>query len=101
MANRERGEVELIVDGRACCMRLTLGALAELEGSLATGSLVGLVEKFEGGQVSARELLALLGAGLRGGGMQISDAELGGARIGGGAVAALKAGMALLEATFR
>lgn len=101
MANPERGEVDLVVDGRACTMRLTLGALSELESALAIGSLVALAEKFEGGEVSARELIALLGAGLRGGGVEISDAELASARIEGGAVAAMKAGVALLQATFR
>lgn len=101
MANPERGEVELVVDGQSRAMRLTLGGLAELESSLAAGSLVALAEKFEGGQVSAQELIALLGAGLRGGGTAISDAELASATIQGGAIAAMRAGMALLEATFR
>lgn len=101
MANPERGEVALVVDGRACVMRLTLGALAELEGVLSAGSMVALAEKFEGGEISAGELIALLGAGLRGGGIEISDAELAAARIEGGAVTAMRAGMALLEATFR
>lgn len=90
-----------MVDGRDFTMRLTLGALAELESELSTGSLVAVAEKFEGGEISARDLIALLGAGLRGGGADISDAELAAARIEGGAVAAMKAGMALLEGTFR
>ena len=101
MANPERGEVELVVDGRACPMRLTLGGLAELESRLEVGSLIALAERFDGGQVSARELIALIGEGLRGGGAEISDAELARAKIEGGALAATRAGMALLAATFR
>ena len=101
MANPERGEVELVVDGQPRRMRLTLGALAELEGRLETGSLVALAERFESGRMSARELTALLGAGLRGAGQDISDEDLARADIGGGAVAAVRAGLSLLEATFR
>ena len=101
MANPERGEVELVIDGRARAMRLTLGGLAELENRLEVGSLIALAEKFDGGQVSAGELIALLGAGLRGGGADISDADLASAEIEGGALAATRAGMALLAATFR
>lgn len=101
MANSARGEVALVVDGEARVMRLTLGALAELEAALAVGSLVALAEKFEAGQVSAGELIALLGAGLRGGGAAVSDEALAAADIEGGAVGAMKAGMALLAVTFR
>lgn len=101
MVNPARGEVELVVDGQPCSMRLTLGALAELEAQLEVGSLVALAERFESGTVSAAELIALLGAGLRGGGAEISDAELAKAELAGGAIGAMKAGLALLSATFR
>lgn len=101
MANAARGEVELVVDGERHAMRLTLGALAELEARLEAGSLVALAERFDSGEIRAGELLALLGAGLRGAGHQISDEGLARAEIGGGAVAAMKAGLALLSATFR
>lgn len=101
MANPERGEVALTVDGRRRTMRLTLGALAELEATLAAGSLVALAEKLEQGALSSAELIALLGAGLRGGGEAIADAELAAARIEGGAVGAMRAGMRLLAETFR
>lgn len=101
MANPERGEVVLTVNDEPGVMRLTLGALAELEAALDVGSLIGLAEKFETGAVSAGELIALLGAGLRGGGAKITDAQLAAARIEGGAVGAMKAGMKLLATTFR
>ena len=66
MANRWRGEVGLVVDGQHQRMRLTLGALAELEADLAEASFMALVQRFEGGVFSTRDVLALLCAGLRG-----------------------------------
>jgi len=99
MANPYRGEVELVLEGRARVMRLTLGALAELEADLESGSLMELVQRFESGEFSARDLLALLWAGLRGGGLDISVSELAGMDVGGPVVAAQAAGR-LLKVTF-
>lgn len=82
-------------------MRLTLGALAELEARMETTSLLNLAEKFETGGVSASELIVLLAAGIRGAGGTISDEELASADIAGGAVGAMRAGLALLSRTFR
>ncbi len=59
--------VVLVVDGQSHVMRLTLGALAELETGLESGSLVDLVQRFESGGFSTRDVLALIVAGLRGG----------------------------------
>lgn len=100
MANRWRGEVEIEIDGRPHVMRLTLGALCELEDRLEDGSVVALVERFEKGTVRARDILALLGAGLRGGGVEISDADLARREIGGGPVAAMRLAAELLRVTF-
>ena len=66
MANPQRGEVAIRIDGREHVMRLTLGALAGLEGRLKVTSLLGLAEKFETGAVATAELIALLAAGIRG-----------------------------------
>lgn len=74
MVNRIRGEVPLELGGRRYTLCLTLGALAELEDALRAGDLAGLAERFGGGRISARDLIALLGAALRGGGHEI-DAE--------------------------
>ena len=74
----------VIVDGRRYVARLTLGALAELEDSLSERSLVALVERFEGNAFSSRDVVALLGAGLRGGGADMTDAQLAQAEIAGG-----------------
>src|SRR6056297_1841296 len=66
MANPWAGEVALVIGGERHVMRLTLGALAELEAALEQGSLVDLVARFEEGAFSSRDVLALIVAGLRG-----------------------------------
>lgn len=100
MANPQRGEVSLVINGERHILRLTLGALAALEARLKTTSLIELAERFESGQVSARELLALLAAGLAGAGSSIDEAALSGSEIEGGAVAAVQAGMEMLARAF-
>jgi hypothetical protein len=81
-------------------MRLTLGALAELEAGLESGSLVDLVARFEGGAFSTRDVLALIVAGLRGGGWRGSAADLLSADIEGGPLAAARAAAELLARAF-
>jgi len=68
MANPWAGEVALVIDGERQVLKLTLGALAELEAGLEAGSLIDVVDRFEGGAFSTRDVLALVVAGLRGGG---------------------------------
>ncbi|MCH8167997.1 MAG: gene transfer agent family protein [Proteobacteria bacterium] len=99
--NPQRGEVAIRVDGREHVMRLTLGALAELEARLKVTSLLGLAEKFETGGVATAELIALLAAGIGGGGGAVTEDELAVAEIEGGAVGAMKAGLLLLSRTFQ
>ena len=99
--NPQRGEVAIRVDGREHVMRLTLGALAELEARLKVTSLLGLAEKFETGGVATAELIALLAAGIGGGGGAVTEDELAVAQIEGGAVGAMKAGLLLLSRTFQ
>ena len=100
MANRWRGDVALVIDGQPCVARLTLGALAELEDGLGESSLVGLVERFEASRFTSQDVVALLGAGLRGGGAEMSDAQVAGAMIEGGPMAAAKAAAELLARAF-
>jgi len=100
MANPWTGEVALVIDGERRVMKLTLGALAELEAELKSDSLVALVERFESGGFSARDVLALLLAGLRGGGHGIGAGELARAEIEGGPVAAARAAAELLARAF-
>ena len=76
MANPWTGEVALTLDGVPHVAKLTLGALAELEAGLGTGTLVELVERFESGRFSTRDVLMLIVAGLRGGGWKGTAADL-------------------------
>ncbi|MCB1332322.1 MAG: gene transfer agent family protein [Roseivivax sp.] len=100
MANPWHGEVELVVDGERRVMRLTLGALAELEAALDEGSLLALIERFEAGRYATRDVLALIVAGLRGGGWRGTAGDLIAAEIEGGPVGAARAAAALLARAF-
>lgn len=100
MANAARGEVGIVIEGEARVMRLTLGALAALEERLGSTSLVALAERFEQGEMKAGELIALLAAGLEGGGNPVPEAELAGMVFEGGPVGAMRAGAELLARTF-
>src|SRR5690348_2529325 len=77
MANPRRGEVALRLAGRDHTLRLTLNALAEIEAALGAGDLSGLGRRLAGGSLRAADLVALLGATLRGGGSILDDAEVG------------------------
>ncbi|MEL7025702.1 MAG: gene transfer agent family protein, partial [Pseudomonadota bacterium] len=90
MANPWAGEVEISLDGQRHVMRLTLGALAELEDTLGEDSLVDLIERFESGAVSTRDVLALVVAGLRGGGWQGRMSDLLAVEIEGGPMEAAR-----------
>ena len=81
-------------------MRLTLAALAELEARLKSESLIELIARFETGGFRVRDLIALLAAGLNGGGWKVSEAELVQAAIDGGPLAAAQAAARLLKITF-
>ena len=90
----------LVIDGQEHVARLTLGALAELEDGLGESSLVGLVERFEASRFTSQDVVALLGAGLRGGGAELSDTQVARAVIEGGPMAAAKAAAELLARAF-
>jgi hypothetical protein len=100
MANPWAGEVAVVLDGKRHVAKLTLGALAELEGALETGSLIELVERFEAGRFSTRDVLALLVAGLRGGGWQGTASDLRCVEIGGGPIEAARIAAELLARAF-
>lgn len=100
MVNRHRGETALLVAGEALPMRLTLGALAELEQAFAVDSLPALGERFVDGRLSARDIIRIIAAGLRGAGRTIRDEDVAGLSFDGGLSGAIGAAIALLEATF-
>ncbi|UWQ30421.1 gene transfer agent family protein [Leisingera sp. M523] len=100
MVNPHAGEAELLVNGTPYALKLTLGALAGLEAALEEGALVDLVQRFEQGRFSARDVLALLAAGLEGGGHDLSRDDLASAAITGGPMQAARVAAELLVRSF-
>ena len=100
MSNPFAGEVTLILDGVPHVAKLTLGALAELEAALETGSLIDLISRFASQKFSTRDVLALVVAGLRGGGWQGTAADLLRVEIGGGPMMAAQIAAQLLARAF-
>ncbi|MEL7228628.1 MAG: gene transfer agent family protein [Pseudomonadota bacterium] len=100
MANRYRGEIDAVLDGRTYTLCLTLGALAHLEEAFESENLTALTQRFSSGALSAQDLLRIVGAGLRGGGHDISDAELATMQAEGGAVGFVRIASELLSVTF-
>jgi hypothetical protein len=100
MANAWAGEVEIGLDGVTHVAKLTLGALAELEGALEDGDLMGLVRRFESRSFSTRDVLAVVVAGLRGGGWQGRASDLRAVSIDGGMMGAARAAGELLARAF-
>ena len=76
-ANRRRGEIDALLNGRTYRLCLTLGALAELEAAYAADDLGALVERFSRGRLSSVDMIRIIGAGLRGAGQDMSDSEVG------------------------
>ena len=100
MANPRHGEVEVLLDGQRHLARLTLGALAELEAELGESSLIALIERFESGGFGSGDVLAVLCAGLRGGGWRGDRAAFLTAEIGGGPIGAAQIAATLLARAF-
>lgn len=100
MANRRRGEAELVLDGRRYTLRLTLGALAELEEAFQVADLAALGERFARGRLSARDVIAILGCALRGGGHPMRDDEVAALYSEGGVAPLAEAALRALEAAF-
>ncbi|MEL6587050.1 MAG: gene transfer agent family protein [Pseudomonadota bacterium] len=98
--NPYAGEVALMLDGERHVLKLTLGALAELEASMESDSLVQLVERFENGAFSARDVVSLIIAGLHGGGWTGNAGTLLAAEIEGGPLEATRVAALLLGRSF-
>ena len=99
-ANRRRGEVAAIIDGRECRLCLTLGALAELETAFGVDDLGALAARFTGGKLAARDIIAIVAAGLRGAGAAVDDDEVARMSIEGGLAGFARVAAELLIATF-
>lgn len=100
MPNTHRGEIEAVLGGRRRTLVLTLGALAELEAAFGASDLVALTERFGTGRLSARDLIRILGAGLRGAGEAVGDDEVAAMTAAGGAAGFVGIAAELIAATF-
>ena len=100
MANALRGEIAAEIDGERRTLCLTLGALAELETAFGAGDVIALAERFQRGGLSARDLVVIIACGLRGGGAEVSDADVAAMRIEGGLEAYVRIAADLIAATF-
>ena len=98
--NRRRGEVEAVIDGRPMRLCLTLGALAELEDAFGAADLQALAERFAGGRLSARDLMAISAAGMRGGGNPVTDTQAAAMTVEGGVAGWATIAADLLRAAF-
>ena len=100
MANKHRGEIDAEIGGTRRKLVLTLGALAELEDAFGAEDLVALTERFATGRLKARDLVRIIGAGLRGAGEAVSDEEVAAMEIDGGAQGYVRIAAELIAATF-
>jgi len=100
MANKYRGEIDAELGGRRRTLVLTLGALAELEAAFGAADLVALAERFGSGRLSARDLVRIIGCGLRGAGEAVSDDEVAAMATNGGAAGYVRIAAELIAATF-
>ena len=99
-ANRQRGEIEAEIDGERRILCMTLGALAELETAFGVDNIAALAGRFEGGRVGTRDVMAIIAAGLRGGGNVVDDGDLSDVRVDGGIGGAIRLAARLLESAF-
>lgn len=100
MANTHRGEIDALLDGSTFRLCLTLGALAELEAAFCASDMLALAQRFESGRISATDAIRVVGAGLRGAGHAITDAEVAAMRAEGGVAGFVGIVARLLAATF-
>ncbi|WP_416194074.1 gene transfer agent family protein [Nitrobacter sp. TKz-YC01] len=100
MPNKYRGEIGAELGGRQRTLVLTLGALAELESAFGADDLMALAERFGSGRVSSRDLIRIIGAGLRGAGEPVSDDDVAVMTVEGGAAGFVRIAAGLISATF-
>jgi hypothetical protein len=100
MANTYRGEIDADIGGAKRTLVLTLGALAELESAFGVEDLAALAERFAQGRLRSRDLIRIIGAGLRGAGASMSDDDVAGMSTADGAQGYVRIAADLIEATF-
>jgi hypothetical protein len=74
MPNKARGDAEFVAGSSRYAMRLTLGALAEIEDALGATSLADLAERLK--HLGAGDIALVASALMRGAGAEISAAEV-------------------------
>lgn len=84
-ANRHRGEEELRLAGRGYILRPTFQALAEIEDEIGE-PLLALADRVLAGRVGTKDVLAMVRAGIRGGGAE-PPADLEGELLAAGLLA--------------
>lgn len=100
MVNKHRGEISVELDGKNWTLCLTLGALAQLEDHFKVSDLTSLAEKLSSNALCASDFLAIILAGLKGGGHDVDSAAVNDMRINGGATGYAILVADLLKATF-
>jgi hypothetical protein len=100
MPNKHRGEIEAEIGGARRTLVLTLGALAELEAAFGADDMVALAERFGAGRLKARDLIRIIGAGLRGAGEHVSDDDVAAMDVQDGAAGYVRIAAELIAATF-
>lgn len=100
MINKHRGEVSAQLDGKKWTLCLTLGALAQLEDHFKVNDLTALAEKLSSNALCASDFLAIIFAGLKGGGHDLQVSDVSDMRIQGGATGYAVLVGDLLKATF-
>ncbi len=74
MPNKQRGDSEFLAGAEKYVMRLTLGALAEIEDGLGLHSLSDIASRLK--QLSSGDLAVVAAALLRGGGHDLGPADV-------------------------
>ncbi len=100
MANRHRGEIEAELGGQTYTLVLTLGALAEIEDAYGGEDMIAIAERFESGRIKASDAITVIGAGLRGAGVSLTNEDVAKLSVAGGAAGFLRIVADLLKATF-
>lgn len=100
MTNSHRGEIAAVIGGVERRLRLTLGALADLEDAFGAEDLADLARRFASGSLKARDATRVISAGLRGAGEQVSDDDVATMHVDGGIAGYVDIVVRLIAATF-
>jgi hypothetical protein len=100
MVNRQRGEISATLEGRQWTLCLTLSAFACLETHFNVSDLPELAARLATGKFSSHDLVAILHAGLRGGGHDIDQDEVARMRCDKGSAGYAEIVAELLIASF-